>query len=258
MEIVTVLWTEVLIEKYFDKWDWEALSGNTGLPWSYKFIEKYSDKWKWKADSDHYTTDIYSSTSGYHEENEKFSHPSLSTNSSIEWSIKMLKKWKRKIDFWYIAKFGKIDVDTALHFKNELMQRELIGWRFDKYSDWRGTANLYRTGWENLVYNKNFAIDRSHIDSLNQTNITLTYPQGNFADDGDYVTEEFNLLEVLKECEFTGVEILDILTTDNWVKTLLNQSFINDSIWKIIQPIFNESFIELYLNSLAKERSSEH
>ncbi|MDR0834660.1 MAG: 3'-5' exonuclease [Candidatus Symbiothrix sp.] len=35
-----------LIDKYIDKWSWENLSQNAGLPWDdIKFIEKYENKW---------------------------------------------------------------------------------------------------------------------------------------------------------------------------------------------------------------------
>ena len=55
-------WSEALIEKYKDKWDWgvywgcsdwrnddcNGLSGNKSLPWSESLIDKFLHKWKWQ------------------------------------------------------------------------------------------------------------------------------------------------------------------------------------------------------------------
>jgi hypothetical protein len=40
-------WSESLIERYKDKWDWNTLSENVALPWSESLIERYADKWDW-------------------------------------------------------------------------------------------------------------------------------------------------------------------------------------------------------------------
>ncbi|WP_157817974.1 hypothetical protein [Candidatus Thiodictyon syntrophicum] len=40
-------WTETLIDRYLDRWDWERLSKNKALPWSAALIERYADRWNW-------------------------------------------------------------------------------------------------------------------------------------------------------------------------------------------------------------------
>lgn len=37
-------WTSAIIERYSDKWDWDALSKNTSIPWTLQLINKYADK----------------------------------------------------------------------------------------------------------------------------------------------------------------------------------------------------------------------
>ena len=45
--------SEVVIEKFKDKWDWSELSGNPNLPLSYELIDKYIDRWDWARLIDH-------------------------------------------------------------------------------------------------------------------------------------------------------------------------------------------------------------
>jgi hypothetical protein len=40
----SMLWTSGLIEKYYDKWDWDELSKNKSIPWSLNLINKYASK----------------------------------------------------------------------------------------------------------------------------------------------------------------------------------------------------------------------
>jgi len=37
------------IDRYAERWHWEGLSRNAGLPWSEAFIDRYADRWHWKA-----------------------------------------------------------------------------------------------------------------------------------------------------------------------------------------------------------------
>ena len=37
-------WSEELIDKYLDKWDWEGLAENEGICWTEKMIGKYKDR----------------------------------------------------------------------------------------------------------------------------------------------------------------------------------------------------------------------
>jgi hypothetical protein len=45
-------WSESLIERYKDKWNWRYLSRNESLPWSEALIECHSNNWNWEKLSD--------------------------------------------------------------------------------------------------------------------------------------------------------------------------------------------------------------
>ncbi len=36
-----------LLERFADRWDWEALSKNKSLPWSLALLERFADRWSW-------------------------------------------------------------------------------------------------------------------------------------------------------------------------------------------------------------------
>ena len=65
-----LLFTEELIDKYLDKWEWHYLSSNPGISWTDYLIVKYKDKLDWNG---------------------------LSENTSIVWSELLIDK---HIDFW--------------------------------------------------------------------------------------------------------------------------------------------------------------
>jgi len=64
-----VEWSENLIERFRDKWDWKRLSENISLPWTVEFIDNYKDEWHWDA---------------------------LSKNCALPWSEQLLLKYKNK------------------------------------------------------------------------------------------------------------------------------------------------------------------
>jgi len=240
-----VIWTQELIDKYVDKWDWKKLSGNQGLPWSKKLIIKYENRWQWKPDTNSYTFDKY------------YFYPSLSTNSGINWDTDMLLTWKNNLDFWRIALFGRISNDAIKYFQSEFNRKELVSIESHKYSDWRATSKIHRTGWENLALNDNFKIHSLDIEYYFETKLALTYPVGNFARYGNYKTKEFRLLDILKEKPLHDFKIHDIITSKNsWGKILINKSFINDSVWELIKPFVDKKFISDFLILVSKNESN--
>ena len=82
-------WTEELIDKYSDNWNWIRLSSNISLPWSKKFFEKYIDKWHFgKYD---YISKISSNEDDYFE-------PGLSCNWNTGWTIELIEKYEERWD----------------------------------------------------------------------------------------------------------------------------------------------------------------
>lgn len=235
----SVKWDEKLIEKYLHKWDWEKLSGNHRLPWSYDFIEKYENKWYWKM-----------TTRGRIEDETNFD-PSISTDEGIIWDIKMLSKWKDQIDFWRIARRGKITDSALEEFHPEFNRKELVDWEFHKFSDCYATEEIFRTGWENFSLNKHFNINKNNIEFLYRNRISLTYSVGNLAwyGHGNYETKDFRLLEILKGNTVLGISLSELIENEiGWTQILINENYINDTVWeRLIEPLFIKG---LYINYL--------
>ena len=72
-------WTETLIDKYKDCWDWNLLSLNSSLPWTETLIEKYGDR---------------------------LNPAGLSLNSGLPWTETLIEKYE---DLWDWKKFSSND-----------------------------------------------------------------------------------------------------------------------------------------------------
>ena len=42
-------WSETLIARYEERWNWELLSGNPALPWSEALIARFEKRWVFSA-----------------------------------------------------------------------------------------------------------------------------------------------------------------------------------------------------------------
>ena len=82
-------WTEELIDKYSDYWNWIRLSSNISLPWSEKFFEKYIDKWHFGKHD--YTGKISSNEDDYFA-------TGLSCNWRTGWTIQLIEKYEERWD----------------------------------------------------------------------------------------------------------------------------------------------------------------
>jgi hypothetical protein len=244
-ENITLPWSDYFINKFEKFWKWEKLSGNPNLPWCYDLLKKYEKLWRWKPED----------YLGYSSEHTTKYYSSISTNYGIFWDEYMFLEWQDKIDFWRISWVGKIKDSCIRRFFYEFCRRELIGWKHHKYSDDWGHAEVYRTGWENFVLNKNFVISPENIDFYYQTKITLTYPVGNFAVSENYESSDYCLLEILKNKPLKGFTIDEIYDNYDYAKYLFNSEFINDSLWEtMVKPIFTEDKIVEYLEYLANRQ----
>lgn len=253
----SVKWTEELIRKYRFKWDWEGLSGNPNLPWSYGFIKEYEDQWYWKPDfDDYFENEIVYPLS-------LINSPSISSNQAILWDEKMLLEWENRVDFWRIAKAGKIEESAIKKFHTKFYRKEVVNTELYKHSDWYDSADIYRTGWENFSINKNFFMTRKNIDFYYQNSISLTYPVGNLANDGFFETKDYRLLEILKNSLVLEISLNELIENEaGWSQYLVNDSFINDSIWvSVLKPIFTDelcrSYLEYHLNYIELSEKSE-
>jgi hypothetical protein len=92
-------WSEELIDKHIDLWEWERLSINKTLPWSESFIEKHTDNLVWGGLEKDFKEIIPSK----HEYGYDFISGCINFgmihNSALPWSIDLLLKYEDNIDF---------------------------------------------------------------------------------------------------------------------------------------------------------------
>lgn len=96
-------WTEELIEKYSDEWDWNHLSENRGLPWTSEFLRKYRSKW-------HYGK-LKFTDRVYHEWEDVW-YVGLSLNKGVPWTLSLVEEFEddlnpeflfRNSAIWHLA-----------------------------------------------------------------------------------------------------------------------------------------------------------
>jgi len=244
-------WNTELIESFKDKWNWQILSGNPSLPWTLTLMKKYDYYWKWNVKLNYYYYGNNYESEG--QEVETNNHPSISTNYGINWNIEMITYGMNKLDFWRLARKGNLTLDIVKLIKKELYRKELTGWIFHKFSDFRETDDVYITGWENLGKNKSFKLTTEIINFLCINEITITNTVGNIANDGYYVSETVRLIELFKNSTFLSIHVIDfVIKNEKLLCYFINNNFINDELWeKIIAPYTISNKSEL-LNEFKK------
>lgn len=104
-------WTEAIIDRHKDKWNWEYLSKNEALPWSEELIERYLDRWEWGyAD---YQKDEIIFTLG------------LSDNPALPWSSSFINKYKDRW-LWLSLSYNE-GIPWSLEIINEFY--DIWNWR---------------------------------------------------------------------------------------------------------------------------------
>ncbi len=242
-------WNTELIDAFKDKWNWQSLSGNPSLPWSITFMKKYHRYLKWNVQFNWYTD-----TGSKGQEVDTNYLPSISTNPGINWDVEMIKYGMKKIDFWRLARRGKLTLDVIKLIKKKLYRKENTGWVFHKSSDFSETESIYLTGWENLAKNNSFKLTEEIIMFLSENEITLTFSVGNLArGEGEYVTKKMKLIEIFNNSTFVNTDYIYSVIKDQKLKGyFINNDFINDDLWeKIIAPYSISNKTEL-LNEFKK------
>lgn len=97
------LWTESIIDRYKDQWNWESLSDNKALPWSDELIDRYVDMWEWGHP-------VY-----YKEGMDIIT--GLSLNPALNWSSSLINKYKDRW-FWYLLSLNE-GIPWSLDIINE-------------------------------------------------------------------------------------------------------------------------------------------
>lgn len=271
----SVIWTESLIEKFINNWNWEYLSGNPSLPWSNSFIAKYENRWTWipkyfdtigwKYDDDAYRFIKFFEVSKLNPSFDKYYDESfadissISTNAGITWNVEDGIRWKEQINFWLIALHGKITFEFVKANYLEFYRERSVKWVREKIcSDQFNKFFIYRSGWENLNLNKNFIISKNEISFYWNLSIEVEEIIGENPRERDFVKKIIRVFELLSNCKFKGLELDDLIVDyekcyyefddekyfkkENqytWLKNLINENYINESIWEdVIKPHF--------------------
>ena len=119
-------WSEELIARYENGWDWGALSFNTKLPWSEKLIDRFIDKWDFGKGTER-------------EDGEKAYTLGLSSNSGLPWSLEFIKKYESEWEWLTLTYSDCIpwSVDILKEFESR--------WEWDQMI-WNETM------WEKVFY----------------------------------------------------------------------------------------------------------
>lgn len=96
-------WSEAIINRNKDKWNWEYLSENSALPWSEELIDRYIDRWEFGHPI-------------YHK-NEMILISGLSSNPALNWSSSLINKYKDHW-FWYTLSYNE-GIPWSLDIINE-------------------------------------------------------------------------------------------------------------------------------------------
>lgn len=121
-----VPWTEELIARFENEWDWADLSSNERLPWSEKFIDKYLDRWDFGTILDE-TEDGKTFTFG------------LSFNPGLPWSMEFIRKYESKWDW-----------KTLTHLEDIPWSLEILE-EFEHKWDWEQII-WNETMWQKVFY----------------------------------------------------------------------------------------------------------
>jgi hypothetical protein len=240
-----VKWDASLLQKYSKHVNWNEISARQDLPWSFEFLLENENYWEWAPDNPRYTD--YTTISER--------RTSLSENPSIIWDVSMLRRWQDKVDFFLIARYSKITIEALIEFKQKFFQRELANVECHSWSDFRETADIYKTAWEVMGDNVNITLTSENVRIFNETLIDVRYPEGNLAHDGHWYEKNCTVLEVLREKDIDVSITFDFILEDsvnnNWVTKLLNAEFRNKQLWEnVIKPKLDRDCIKAILENL--------
>lgn len=87
-----------LIDRYLRFWDWQDLCDNPGVPWTQQLIEHFSNMVYWGGNVDTFITEDQDGNSIPPIPAKHFQY-GLISNTSIPWSIDIIRNFESKIDF---------------------------------------------------------------------------------------------------------------------------------------------------------------
>ena len=91
-------WSEVLLEKYQDKVDWDEISENRNIRWTIPMIQKFQKRINWDKFSDYADEDTLTE-SVIETFKEKWNWHNLSNNGNVQLTDELLEKYADRWDW---------------------------------------------------------------------------------------------------------------------------------------------------------------
>jgi len=136
--------SETLIERYVERWDWNALSENPALPWSEALIERFAEQWCWTANLHPGPSECLSRNHGLPWSESlieryvsQWCWRELSANEALPWSETLIERYAGRWDW------DRLSGNAALPWSDALIKRYVERWC------WRKRWSYYRE----LLYN---------------------------------------------------------------------------------------------------------
>jgi hypothetical protein len=178
-----VKWDRKLIQRYENWLNWELLSGREDLDWSDKLLSEFKDRFVWgkfskfngtsyfKAGKVHFDNGEFNTGTKYF----KFeSLNCISYNKGINWNLDLIKQFEDYIDFFLLARNGKINFEIIKCYEEKWYRKEVVySERVRINSDTWDDYDYYSTGWENLMHNPNLKLTREYYNFLSSVNILI-------------------------------------------------------------------------------------
>lgn len=178
----SISWTKKMINKYSDRIAFYSLSRNHQIDIDASLFNKFYNKWDIRGlcanpqiskDSTleeiilkHNDAYWYNKETGLLYFPEKFKHTGICSNTGIIWTVEKFEKHINNIDFWLLAKFGKLSNELIFKYGYLLNENRYIKDEHVKSSDWYDSYKVYINGWENLMNNESQIIDFELINYL--------------------------------------------------------------------------------------------
>lgn len=255
-----VEWSEQLIDKYIDKWDWKYLSQNSSINFSSKQLEKYQNRidWWWSFFE-------YGNTNWNEEIFDKFVRnetdwQKLVKNQFIEWNENLFEKYVKNdsVILCIFCEFANIPNELIIKYQNKWNTKVSESGYHRRNSDGTRRYTTFNSLWKYLFKNRNITWDDHllesclenivinemyHIPSCNlifSVNFINKYwnykkeeewwSSGSYDDYEEKHTSEFRLLDKISHCQINDLTFDDFIMYEiKWYGTLFKKTYYDHS-----------------------------
>lgn len=245
-------WNILLIDRYKNFLNWEILSGRDDLDWTEDLLFKFKEYLVWGKYSrfngitykKNYIDNIFDfENTDYNASDKYFGFDSLnciSYNKGINWTVDLVVKFEDRLDFFLLARNGKLDFDIIKHFERRWSQNEVIYLHtIKRSSDTWDEYSYHSTGWENLSINPNILLTSELYHFLEGVNIEI--------EDYSIEKEKTFLSKTKANNLFTKMKL-----EDNFIIEIINEPFLYHNVFFDWEKS-NQSIIDfVYKSTIAK------